>query len=155
VTTLDRLLQNAREGRCLLREYWIEGATLPGREQLRLAKDLAKIKPATVERYGRRVSCEARFELRPKDRRRLVEALLAEGVPDKRIVAIVPGLSPRTFSRIRSNTGTAKSCPSNGSVEPRIRPKRNALVGPVGLDASDGGDAEAEARFRALVGGLA
>jgi hypothetical protein len=156
--TLARLLRGAREDRCLLREKWTQGAELAGREQLRLARELAKITPAKVERHGRRVPCEARFELRPKDRRRLVEALLADGVSDGEILATVPGLTARTFRRIRSNTLPSKTGSANGFPERRIRPKReNAVDGPwtAFLDATSGADAAAERRFRELVGGTA
>lgn len=154
--TLDRLLRNARAERCLLRDRWEEAAALAGRQQLRLAEALAEIKPATITR-GHRVPCESRFELRPKDRRRLVEALLdEEGVSDREIVATVPGLSLRTFRRIRSATQLGESPPANRSSKRRKRPKRDALVGThrrAYLDATSGANAAAERRFWALVGG--
>lgn len=156
--TLDRLLRTARDGRCLLREKWQEGADLPGRDQLQLAKALLAIKPATVERHGHRAPCEPSFQLRPKDRRRLTEALLRDGVCDGEVLAVVPDLTRRTFERIRSDVRTRESEPANGSVERRFATKRDAPVcspWEAYLDATTGADLEAEQRFRELVGGVA
>ena len=156
--TLRRLIRDARAGRCLLREKWEEGSTLSGREQLQLARELATVKPATVERHGHRIPCELAFELRPKDRRRLVGALLADGAKDGEILAGVPGLSRRTFDRLKSNAGPREPGTANGSSKRRISPKREARVVPpqtAFLDATSGVDAEAAERFRALTGGAA
>jgi len=153
--TLKRLLAGARADRCLLREKWEAGAVLSGREQLRLARALVEIRPASIERNGRRVPCEPRFELRPKDRRRLVEALLEEEVRDAEILAVVPDLSRRTFNRIRANALPAKTPPVNGFAEPRFRTFRNDPVGRPQMafrDATSGANAEAERRFCELVG---
>ena len=149
------LLRRAREERCLLPHYWEEGADLLGREQLKLAKGLAQIKPAKVERRGRQVPCEPVFELRPKDRRRLVEALLADGVGEKQILATVPGLSARTFREVRdSDTLPAKTPPANGSSKRRIWQKRKDPVGRPWMayrDATSGLNQEAEKAFVACV----
>lgn len=156
--TLERLLRDARAGRCLLREKWEEGAVLDGRGQLRLVRELAKIKPATVERHGHRVPCEAKFQLKPKDRRRLVEALLGDGMRDGEIQAAVPGLTRRTFERIKRDMGPGETGAANRSSKRRISTKRDArVVRPqtAFLDATSGSNAEAAERFRALVEGPA
>ena len=150
------LIDRAKEDRCLLRDKWDEGLTLSGRDQLRLARVLLKVKPATIEKHGRRVPCEPRFELKAKDRRRLVGALLEDGARDGEILSTVPGLTRRTFDRIKADTATAKTgghnrfrkrCFETKLSVPVVRPQTAFL------DASSGGDSEAEKRFRELTGG--
>jgi hypothetical protein len=135
VSALDQLLRNARAERCQLRHFWDLGEHLPGREQPKLAQALARIVPATVEREGRRVRCESRFELRPKDRRRLVLAMLTDGASRSEILSSVPGLSERTLRHIasqsatQSSNGHPESPPTNGIPERRFRQKRDDPVG--------------------------
>ena len=152
--TLERIIATAREERCLLRNRWDEGAGLSGREQLKLFRALTNVKPARIVKGGRRLPCEAAFELRPKDRRRLVEALLEEKVAEKQILAVVPNLTTRTLERIKANTELAKTPPANGLPERRITTKRKEAVGHpqrAYLDATSGADVAAARRFRELV----
>ncbi|MFL5900339.1 MAG: hypothetical protein ACJ75S_04000 [Solirubrobacterales bacterium] len=156
--TLCRILRGAREDRCLLREKWEAGTVLSGREQLRLARTLIEIRPASIERGGRRVPCEPRFDLRPKDRRRLVEALLEEGISDGEILAVVPKLTKRTFQRLKASATTRESPPANGLVERRFATFRGDPLGRPQMayrDASSGANVEAEQCFLALVRGTA
>jgi len=153
---LRRLIDTAKNGRCLLRDKWEEGAALSGREQLKLAKALLGIAPAKVERSGRLVPCEAAFELRPKDRRRLVVALIADGSSDGEILACVPGLAKRTFQRIKADMEPADSGSAEGSGKRRITPKRAGDVGTPGFasfDATSGANPEAHRRLLAALAG--
>jgi hypothetical protein len=150
------LLAIALAERCGLRGRWDEGSDLGGREQLALARGLFKVKPARIEKNGRRVPCEPEFELRPKDRRRLVEALVRDEMPDKQILSAVPKLTARTLERIKADTQLEKSPPANGFPERRISTKRSPpVVAPwtAYLDATSGSDKKARAKFWALVRG--
>lgn len=135
--TKRELLIRGKEERAGLRRIWEQGGHLPGREQLDLAQELARIAPVTVERAGRRVRCEPRFKVQAKDRRRLVLALLADGATRGEILAVVPGLSERTFRRIAAESSSEgpNSPPANGFPERRFRPKRDAPVGVIPEDA--------------------
>lgn len=153
---LTRILNYANEERCLLRNRWEEGASLNGKEQLRLAKALAAIKPARIKKGGRTIPCEARFELRPKDRRRVTEALLMDGLPDGEILFIVPRLTQRTFDRIKADLGLDKKTARRRIAERRFQTKRTEAVGRpwmAYLDATSGADREAERCFHATVRG--
>lgn len=151
----DELLRRARESRCLLHDLWDEGSDLSGREQLALANGLAAVKPASIEKNGRRIPCEPVFELRPKERRRLVEALLVENVGERQILAVVPGLLPRTFRHIKTTRKQpAKSPSADGFPERQFREKQNALVPrpwTAYRDATSGANLEAEEAFRNAV----
>lgn len=154
MTSVDDVIRSAKAGRCLLREKWDLAEGLSGRDQLKLVRVLIKIKPVTVERGGRRVPCEPRFELRPKDRRRLTAALIADRVPDGQILAVVPGLSRRTFNRIKADVRLTKSAPADGLPERQFRTKRivpAGYPGPAYLDATSGANREAAIRFRELL----
>jgi hypothetical protein len=132
VSGLDQLLRNARAERCQLRHFWDLGEHLPGREQAKLAQALARIVPANVEREdGPRRRCEPPFELRPKDRRRLVLAMRADGATRSEILVSVPGLSERTFRHIatQSRNGLPDSPATNRIPERRFRQKRRDPVG--------------------------
>ena len=153
MSELTRIVELARDERCLLQNRWEEGAVLSGRDQLKLARELAKIKPARIEKHGWRVPCEPTFELRPKDRRRLTEALLIDGRKDGEILSVVPGLTRRTFDRVKAGLGLAKTPPANGSTPGRFETKRSDPVGRpemAYLDATSGGNVEAARRFREL-----
>jgi len=143
----------AREERCLLRDYWERGADLAGREQLRLAEALAAIAPATAPRNGHRVRCESRFELRPKDRRRIAEALFTDGESAARVALAVPGISRRTAYRL------ARQRPISPPRNPHEQAGQSAKTSDPGtspqvrdLDATSGANLEAEIAFRQLVG---
>jgi hypothetical protein len=61
VSELARIIANAREERCLLRDRWDEADGLPGRDQLTLMETLMSVKPATITKGGRLIPCEPRF----------------------------------------------------------------------------------------------
>jgi hypothetical protein len=141
---LEHLIQRAREERCLLRDYWERAADLGGREQLRLAEALMAITPATVQRNRHCVRCESRFKLRPKDRRRIAERLLADGESATRVANAVPGISRATAYRLARQTPIS---PPTNRIDKREKVSKRAI--PVHrprcayLDATSGANLEA------------
>jgi len=153
---LTRLVDTARKDRCLLADKWLEGAVLSGRDQLALAKVLLAVKPVLVERDGRRVPCEPAFTLAAKDRRRLVVALIADGASNGEILACVPGLTKRTYERIKRDTETPEIGSANGSSKGRFTTKSDPQVGTpwyAFFDATSGANPEAHRRLLAALAG--
>lgn len=153
---LKRLVDGARRDRCLLADKWLEGAVLSGRDQLALAKVLLEVKPVQVERDGRRVPCEPAFTLAAKDRRRLVQTLLADGASDGEILACVPGLTKRTYERIKRDAATPGTGSANGSSKGRFTTKSDPLLGTPGyafFDATSGANPDAHRRLLAALAG--
>jgi hypothetical protein len=116
VSGLDQILRNARAERCQLRHFWELGDHLSGREQAKLAHGLARIVPTTVDQEdGPRRRCEPPFELRPKDRRRLVLAMLVDGASRSEILSSVSGLSggPSATSHLSPQLSPARDIPNH------------------------------------------
>lgn len=154
--TVATLIMRAREERCLLRDYWERGAGLRGREQVKLAKALLEIKPPSHRSNGYWVPVSEPFQLRPKDRRRIVEELLLDGEDPHRLHLLLGGIevSESTLRRIvaeHCKTGLRRRLNKPSSAPKLARPvhRRRCAY----LDATSGANLEAEIAFRRLIGG--
>lgn len=148
--TLADFIREAKADRRGLRNLFEQsGDYLTAVEWAKFGRTLESIRPK--EKGGRQV--EPNFELAPKDRRAIAIALLDEGVDEKKIPSLV-SLSRSTWWRIRAGH-TPKTPPADPMNKRRDVSNRRTPVGrptPAYLDATSGGNLEAEREFYRLLG---